>query len=112
MGNASFANSTAAGAIPNPRPNRRRGRAGLLASTVLLWGAKESTVPGIKAKPTRPVTATTNELTTTATADDLTAPPRALVSALQHSLPRNEFFAGLYILACVNGLLGRSIYTF
>jgi exosortase/archaeosortase family protein len=58
------------------------------------------------------VTATTSELTTTATADELTAPRRGLVSALQHSLPRNEFFAGLYILACVNGLLGRSIYTF
>jgi len=26
-------------------------------------------------------------------------------------MPRNEFFAGLYILACANGLLGRTIYT-
>ncbi len=57
------------------------------------------------------MTATTNELTATATADGLTAPRRGLVSALQHSLPRNELFAGLYILACANGLLGRSILT-
>jgi hypothetical protein len=26
-------------------------------------------------------------------------------------MPRNEFFASLYILACANGLLGRTIYT-
>src|SRR5262245_33478193 len=26
-------------------------------------------------------------------------------------MPRNEFFAGLYILGCANGLLGRTIYT-
>jgi hypothetical protein len=58
------------------------------------------------------VTATTNELTTTATADELAAPRRGLVAALQHSLPRNELFAGLYILACANGLVGRSILTF
>jgi hypothetical protein len=47
----------------------------------------------------------------TATTTEITAPRRGLVAALQHSLPRNELFAGLYILACVNGLVGRSIYT-
>jgi len=58
------------------------------------------------------VTATTNELTTTATADELTAPRRGLVSAVEHSLPRKELFAGLYVVACANGLVGRSIQTF
>src|SRR6516165_11688057 len=47
----------------------------------------------------------------TATTTEITAPRRGLVAALQHALPRNELFAGLYILACANGLLGRSIYT-
>jgi hypothetical protein len=47
----------------------------------------------------------------TATSSELTAPSRGLVAALRHSMPRNEFFAGLYILACVNGLLGRTIFT-
>ena len=48
----------------------------------------------------------------TATPTELTAPRRGLVAVLQNSLPRNELFAGLYVVACVNGLLGRSIYTF
>jgi hypothetical protein len=48
----------------------------------------------------------------TATTNELTAPSRGLVAALRHSLPRNELFAGLYILACANGLVGRSIQTF
>jgi exosortase/archaeosortase family protein len=30
---------------------------------------------------------------------------------LRQSIPRNEFFTGLYILGCANGLLGRSILT-
>jgi exosortase/archaeosortase family protein len=47
----------------------------------------------------------------TATPTELTAPRRGLVAALQHSLPRNELFAGLYVVACANGLLGRTIYT-
>jgi hypothetical protein len=47
----------------------------------------------------------------TATTTELTAPRRGLVAALQHSLPRNELFAGLYVVACANGLLGRSIFT-
>ncbi len=55
------------------------------------------------------MTATTKELR--ATAHELTGPRRGLVAALQHALPRNELFAGLYIPACANGLLGRSIYT-
>ena len=47
----------------------------------------------------------------TATTNELTAPSRGLVAALQHSLSRNELFAGLYILGCANGLLGRTIYA-
>jgi hypothetical protein len=47
----------------------------------------------------------------TATITEITAPRRGLVAALQHSVPRNELFAGLYVVACANGLLGRSIYT-
>src|SRR5262249_9785714 len=47
----------------------------------------------------------------TATTTEITAPRRGLVAALQHSLPRNELFAGLYIVGCANGLLGRSIYA-
>jgi len=48
----------------------------------------------------------------TATSNELTAPSRGLVAAHRHSMPRNEFFAGLYILACANGLLGRGIHSF
>src|SRR6267154_208735 len=33
------------------------------------------------------------------------------VAALGRSLSRKEFFAGLYILACANGLLGRAIQS-
>jgi hypothetical protein len=47
----------------------------------------------------------------TATTNELTAPSRGLVAALRDSMLRNKFFAGLYILACANGLLGRTIYT-
>ena len=47
-----------------------------------------------------------------ATPTELTAPRRGLVAVLQHALPRNELFAGLYVVACANGLLGRSILTF
>jgi hypothetical protein len=47
----------------------------------------------------------------TAIPTELTAPRRGLVAALQHALPRNELFAGLYVVACANGLLGRSIYA-
>jgi len=47
----------------------------------------------------------------TATTTELAAPRRGLVAALQHSLPRNELFAGLYIVGCANGLLGRMIQS-
>jgi len=47
----------------------------------------------------------------TATTAEITIPRRGLVAALQHALPRNELFAGLYIVGCANGLLGRSIYA-
>src|SRR5262245_53164832 len=48
----------------------------------------------------------------TAISTEPTVPRRGLVAALQHSIPRNELFAGLYILGCANGLVGRSILTF
>ena len=47
---------------------------------------------------------------TATTTNELRGPKRGLLAALRHSMPRNEFFAGLYILACANGLLGRTIY--
>ena len=47
----------------------------------------------------------------TATATELTAGRRGLVAALRQSLPRNELFAGLYVVACANGFVGRSIYA-
>jgi hypothetical protein len=46
----------------------------------------------------------------TATSNGLTVPSRGVVAALRHSIPRNEFFAGLYILGLANGLVGR-IYS-
>ena len=36
---------------------------------------------------------------------------RGLLAALRKSISRDEFFAGLYIIGCVNGLLGRVIYS-
>jgi hypothetical protein len=47
----------------------------------------------------------------TATTPELTASRRGLVAALRHSMSRDEFFAGLYILGCANGLLGRIIQS-
>jgi hypothetical protein len=41
----------------------------------------------------------------------LTAPGHERLAALRNSLSRNEFFAGLYILGCANGLLGRIIQS-
>src|SRR5215510_14650079 len=35
----------------------------------------------------------------TATSNELTAPSRGLVAAHRHSMPRNEFFAGVYLIA-------------
>jgi exosortase/archaeosortase family protein len=49
---------------------------------------------------------------TPTTINESIAPSRGLVAVLQRAMPRNELFAGLYILACANGLLGRAIYTF
>ena len=37
---------------------------------------------------------------------------RGLVALLRSSLSRDEFFAGLFILGCVNGLMGRMMLTF
>ena len=47
----------------------------------------------------------------TATANELATPRRGLVAALRHSISRNELFAGLYILGCANGLLGRILVS-
>jgi hypothetical protein len=47
----------------------------------------------------------------TATPNELTLPRHGLIGALQHSMSRDGFFAGLYILGCANGLLGRIILT-
>jgi hypothetical protein len=48
---------------------------------------------------------------TATTTNELAAPSRGLVAVLQRSMPRDEFFAGLYILGCANGLLGRIIQS-
>src|SRR5262245_63653233 len=50
-------------------------------------------------------------MTVTAIATPLTSPSRGPLAALRHFIPRDEFFAGLYILGCANGLLGRMIYA-
>jgi len=39
-------------------------------------------------------------------------PKRRIMSAVCEAIPRNEFFAALYILGCANGLLGRMILSF
>ena len=40
----------------------------------------------------------------TATTDQLAVPSRGVPATLRRSIPRDEFFAGLYILGCANGL--------
>lgn len=40
------------------------------------------------------------------------SPKRRTLSAACNAIPRNEFFAALYILGCANGLLGRMILSF
>jgi hypothetical protein len=47
----------------------------------------------------------------TAASHEMTLPSPGLVTALRHSISRDEFFAGLYILGCANGLLGRVLLT-
>ncbi len=47
----------------------------------------------------------------TATANELATPRRGVAAALRHSISRNELFAGLYILGCANGLLGRILVS-
>jgi hypothetical protein len=42
---------------------------------------------------------------------ELTAASRGLLAALRRSITRDEFFAGLYILGCANGLLGRFLQS-
>jgi len=46
----------------------------------------------------------------TATSNGLSVPSRGAVAALRPLVPRNEFFAGLYILGLANGIVGR-IYS-
>jgi hypothetical protein len=46
----------------------------------------------------------------TTTTNVLIGRSRGLIEAVRHT-PRNEFFVGLFILGCVNGLLGRTILT-
>jgi hypothetical protein len=48
----------------------------------------------------------------TATTNELIVPRRGLVAALRHSIPRDQFFAGLFILGCANGLMGRILLAF
>ena len=47
----------------------------------------------------------------TATSEQLVGPGRGRLEALRSSISRDEFFAGLYILGCANGLLGRVIQS-
>src|SRR5262249_20692312 len=42
----------------------------------------------------------------------LPLPKQRMMSALCKAIPRNEFFAVLYILGCANGLFGRLILSF
>ena len=42
-----------------------------------------------------------------ANSSELVVPNRGLLAALRNSIARDEVFAGLYILGCVNGLLGH-----
>src|SRR5215472_11973740 len=44
--------------------------------------------------------------------NEMTLPSRGPLAALRHSISRDEFFAGLYILGCANGLLGRILLSF
>jgi hypothetical protein len=52
-----------------------------------------------------------SEATVTTSSIELTVPSRGLIGALRTSIPRNEFFAGLFILGCANGLMGRIIQS-
>jgi hypothetical protein len=42
----------------------------------------------------------------------LPLPKRRILSAVCEAIPRNDFFAILYIVGCANGLLGRMIQSF
>lgn len=50
-------------------------------------------------------------MTATSTSTEFTPKGRGLVALLGNALSRDEFFAGLFILGCANGLVGRAIYT-
>jgi exosortase/archaeosortase family protein len=48
---------------------------------------------------------------TATTTSEVASPRRGLIVALQRSITRDEFFVGLYILGCTNGLLGRVLQS-
>ena len=48
----------------------------------------------------------------TATSTELTGPRRGLLAMVRAAMPRDEFFAGLFILGCANGLMGRILLGF
>jgi len=45
----------------------------------------------------------------TVASNELGVPSSSLLEVVQRSIGRDEFFAGLYILACLNGLSGRFV---
>ena len=47
-----------------------------------------------------------------AISSELAPNERGLVALIRNSLSRDEFFAGLFILGCANGLMGRMLYAF
>ena len=46
-----------------------------------------------------------------AISSELAPNERGLVALLRNSLSRDEFFAGLFILGCANGFMGRMLYA-
>lgn len=48
----------------------------------------------------------------TATSTELTGPHRGLLAMVRAAMPRDDFFAGLFILGCANGLMGRILLSF
>jgi hypothetical protein len=45
------------------------------------------------------------------TSNELSARRLGLLATVQSAIARDELFAGLFILGCVNGLLGRIIFS-
>jgi hypothetical protein len=55
--------------------------------------------------------ATKDEVSVSANFSELTESSGGMLAALRRLLHRDEFFAGLYILGCANGLLGRLLQS-